>query len=287
MNQLRHMSVFAHVVESGSITAAAESLGLSKSVVSQHLKTLENELGLTLLKRTTRRQHLTPAGQTFYSHCKRLNEVADQAWHEALQVRKQPKGRIRITAPHALMDSLVVPAIEKVLQECPELIPEFVSSDAQLDLMTEKIDLAIRVGASRDSSLKQRRIGEFRDILCGVPALCKAPFGDHRYIANVWEGKNITYQMTDPDGNKIDFESMPKCIANSFHTCLKLIRSGFGIGLLPDFIVNEKSSGLKPLFPGYKLPLNPIYALHSFDKELPINVQVCLKAIEQEFSSRN
>jgi len=93
------MSVFAKVVESGSISAAAESLNLSKSVVSQHLKVLEDELGVGLLKRTTRRQTLTPAGKDFFEKCQQMNQLATQAWDNARESQITPKGHIHITAP--------------------------------------------------------------------------------------------------------------------------------------------------------------------------------------------
>ena len=102
MSRLRQMSVFAHIIEAGSITAAADSLKISKSVVSQHLKSLETELGVPLLKRTTRRQTLTAAGERFYEQCRRLNDVADTAWTEAQETLQEPQGKVRITAPNAL-----------------------------------------------------------------------------------------------------------------------------------------------------------------------------------------
>jgi len=158
MNRLRQMSVFAYIVETGSITAAAESLDLSKSVVSQHLKSLETELGIILLKRTTRRQALTSAGKHFYKSCKELNQVANHAWLEAQETLTVPQGHIRITAPNALMETLVTPVIGKLLQQYPKLELELISNDHHLDLLSAGIDLAIRVGASRESMLKQRRV---------------------------------------------------------------------------------------------------------------------------------
>ena len=166
MNRLRQMSVFAHIVEAGSITAAAESLQLSKSVVSQHLKSLETDIGVALLKRTTRRQTLTTAGEKFYEQCRKLNDVANSAWTEAQDSLREPQGKVRITAPNALMGALVAPAIGELLSRYPKLEPELISSDSQLNLFEDNIDLAIRVGRSPQSNVKQRRIGEFRDVLC-------------------------------------------------------------------------------------------------------------------------
>jgi len=297
MNQLRHMSVFAHIVETGSITHAAESLQLSKSVISQHLKALELALGVTLLKRTTRRQTLTSAGIDFYAHCKELNSIADRAWLQAQEVLEVPKGVIRITAPNALMETLVAPAIGQVMSQYPLLKPELISSDQQIDLITENIDLAIRVGQSKDSLIKQRRIGEFRDVLCSQkPPLKKAQkqnpadMSDTAYIANAWQGKKIEHLLKDKGkgkgkgnaANEFQFKTEARCQANSFYTCLTLIQSGAGMGLIPDFKLASINPPLYEVFPGYQLSVNPVYALYTYDKQLPLSLKVCLTAIEQQ-----
>lgn len=288
MNQLRHMSVFAHIVETGSITAAAESLELSKSVISQHLKALEQGLGVTLLKRTTRRQVLTTAGQDFYEHCKALNQIAEQAWQQAQDVLAVPKGPIRITAPNALMETLVAPAIAPLMKEYPLLQPELISSDSHLDLMTENIDLAIRVGQSLDSNIKQRRIGEFKDVLCANSSvLSQGNIEQAAYIANSWQGRKISHEFKAEGGkqqNSLHFASEARCITNSFNSCYHLITAGAGIGLVPDFILNSTSSDLQAVFPGYELPVNSVYALHTFSTRVSMNVSLCLSAIEQQLT---
>ena len=285
MNQLRHMAVFAHIVETGSITATAELLQLSKSVISQHLKTLEENLGVTLLKRTTRRQSLTSAGQDFYQHCKTLNQIADEAWLQAQEVLDVPKGNVRITAPYALMETLIAPAIAPLIKQYPLLQPELISSDSQLNLMAEDIDLAIRVGQSTDSNVKQRRIGQFRDILCASEELLtEDKIAEAAYIANSWQGKKINHEFITIGSKRKKtflFSAEARCITNSFNTCFTLIESGAGIGLIPEFRLNSNNSILKPVFPDHQLPLNPIYALHTFSTQLPLSVSICLKAIEQ------
>lgn len=291
MNQLRHMAVFAFIVETGSITAAAESLQLSKSVVSQHLKSLEKSLGVTLLKRTTRRQVLTSAGQDFYQHCKTLNQVANQAWQQAQQSIEIPKGVVRITAPHALMETLIAPAIAELMKVYPLLMPELISSDLRHDLMADNIDLAIRVGQSADSNIRQRRIGEFRDVLCASKELLsQGDIQDAAYIANSWQERNIHHEFTAIKNKRkkaIVFETEARCITNSFNTCFTLIESGAGIGLIPEFKLGNTSSHLSPVYADYQLPLNPVYALHTFENQLPLSVSVCLKAIEQKLADGN
>lgn len=286
MNRLRQMSLFAHIVESGSITAAADGLGLSKSVVSQHLKLLETELGISLLKRTTRRQTLTQAGQAFYAECKKLNDLADFAWQQALESQQEPQGKIVITSSDALMSTLVAPAIGSLMKSYPKLRPELISSDQPLNLMEKHIDLAIRVGASSENALMQRRIGEFRDVLCGKQSVIDNEKESAGYLANQWQPSTILHHFshTKMAGENHSYQAKITCRADSFHTCLSLIESGAGIGIVPDYIFHQKSH-LKALFPDHQLTPNPVYALHPYPKQPPINVTTCISAIEKQLAN--
>lgn len=287
MNRLRQMSLFAHIVDAGSITSAAESLQLSKSVVSQHLKALESELGIVLLKRTTRRQSLTVAGESFYQRCKELNNVADNAWTQAQETLEVARGEVKVTAPNALMETLVAPVIGELLQQYPLIEPVLISSDHQLDLVADNIDLAIRVGHSNENSLKQRRIGQFRDVLCAQPKVIESgSISDAMYIANVWQSQNISHVFKSTTQDNLVFSTRARCVANSFHTCLSLIQSGAGMGLVPDFYLNQLPPSLTDVFPQHQLPINPIYALHPYNKHLPFTVQVVLTAIEKALKEK-
>ncbi|MEH6453458.1 MAG: LysR family transcriptional regulator [Psychromonas sp.] len=285
MKKLRHMSIFAHIVEAGSITGAAESLQLSKSVVSQHLKVLEEQLGVLLIKRSTRKHILTSAGRDFYESCKDINKIADSAWQRAQESIEVPKGYIKITAPNALMELVIAPAIGKLLKQYPQLEPELVSSDSHLDLMSENIDLAIRVGRSQSSNLKQRRIGEFRDVFCGSQDLLqKQQIDKALYIANHWQSKHIKHDFSDSEGNHVTYESSVHCKANSFYACLALIKEGAGIGLIPDFQFKQIKPALNEVFPHFKLPINQVYALYPYHNYLPLSVKVCIEAIQIHFN---
>jgi DNA-binding transcriptional LysR family regulator len=285
MKKLRHMQIFTQIAESGSITRAAESLQLSKSVVSQHLKTLELELGVLLIKRSTRKHSLTSAGIDFYESCKEINKMTNMAWQRAQESIEIPKGYIKITAPNAFMDVVIAPAIGRVLKSYPLLEPELVSSDKQLDLMKDNIDLAIRVGNSQVSNIKQRRIGEFRDILCGSTDLVKNNNADTAlYIANKWQDKDISHHFRDTEGNELLYQAKAQCRSNSFYSCLELIKEGAGIGLVPDFQFNKTSPALCEVFPQFKLPKNPVYALYPYGNHLPSSLKVCITAIENHLN---
>jgi len=284
MNKLRQMSVFAHIVEQGSVSAAAEKLGLSKSVVSQHLKKLEQELGSSLLKRTTRRQTLTPMGERFYLSCKDLNSLADSAWEMAQAEQEEPQGRIRITAPNALMDVLVAPVIADLMKRYPKLQPELISDDKRLDFMSNDIDLAIRVGNSPDSTLKQKRLGGFRDQLCGVVSLQNQPIDELPYIANVWQGRHIEHSFTSDSEAAVGFSKQASCVTNSIHSCLALIKAGAGIGVLPDFYLKQIEPELVNLMPNHQLPMNTVYALNPYTHHTPPSVSLCIHSLEERLS---
>ncbi|REL30839.1 LysR family transcriptional regulator [Thalassotalea euphylliae] len=285
MNKLRHMSIFAQIVESGSITEAAALLQLSKSVVSQHLSALENDLGVLLIKRTTRRHTLTAAGRAFYQSCQEVNKLTDHAWQQAQESLTSPKGQVRITAPNALMDIIIAPAIGELLRQYPLLKPELISGDKPFDLVAENIDIAIRVGSSLASNIKQRRIGQFRDVLCGSKALLRETDITHaKYIANHWQGQQIEHRFIDKNGKKESFEVTAHCRANSFYTCLTLLKQVAGIGLIPDFHFYQLASQLEEVFPNLQLATNNVYALHTYDKHLPASIKVCIEAIEQQLN---
>lgn len=208
MNKLRPMMLFMHIVQQGSITQAAERLGLSKSVLSQHLKQLESNLGTSLLKRTTRQQTLTSAGADFYQHCVSINNQVEIAWAQAINQQAQPSGTLTVTAPFALMDSIVIPALSHTFANNNQLKLNVIASDKKRDLITENIDLAIRVGESKSSSLKQKRLGEFRDVLCGTRH-SSTPIASNPYIANHWQAKKIQHTFSDPQAKQhtVEFDA--------------------------------------------------------------------------------
>ncbi|QUM80094.1 LysR family transcriptional regulator [Moritella sp. 5] len=312
MSKLKKMTVFMYVVKLGSITKAAEKLNVSKSVVSQHLKHLETELAVTLLKRTTRKQSLTSAGEHFYQQCCTMHELAEQAWQDAQQLQMSPQGLIKITAPHALMEHLVLPALHDVFSAHPDVELELISHDRQLDLMQEGIDIAIRVGESNISNLKQKRIGDFRDVLCGSLQTINAHQTDInvlkvedniepettmlsltriKYVANHWQEKSINHNLslkinnlkhrestaTNKQRCELSFKTTHK--ANTLPTCVNMLEQGFGVGIIPDFIFAKHNHALAELLPDYQLDKVNVYALHSYQAAVPIGVTMAIEAI--------
>lgn len=296
---LRHMMVFNTVVESGSISAGAEQLGISKSVVSQQLQTLEKALNVELLKRTTRRQVLTPAGKAFYLQCQQISDIGKQAWSDAHNTQQQAIGNISISAPHALMDSIIAPAIGRLVSLHPEITPSLYAQDQRVHLLAEQIDLAVRIGQLKDSELKQKRIGSFVDHLCvsktylqhqGLsidaiqrdPSLCESL----HYIANTWQGNTIRHKLTHvTDKSSCLVKQRPTRFANSVNSVLRMVQQDAGLALIPQLILAQlkehEKNELVIITSKYQLTPEPIYALHAYSQSTPFVVQLCIQAITE------
>lgn len=169
MTILPYLETFSAVVENESFTAAAQALGISKPVVSKQVASLEKHLGVQLLHRTTRRLHLTQAGEIFLVYTRRIMSELHEAEQSVLPLQSEPQGRLRISAPESL-----------AMLWLPDVLPEFqeryakIELDIQvtgrfIDLVQEGIDVALRVGELQDSSLMARRLSPCRFHLCASP----------------------------------------------------------------------------------------------------------------------
>jgi DNA-binding transcriptional LysR family regulator len=168
MHELKPLAVFAEVVEAGSMSAAARRLGMSPSAVSQTVRALELQSGVTLLHRSTRKLALTEAGERYYPHCKRMVDAARAAAESLQLARDAPSGELRVSAPVGFA-AHIAPALAPLLAEAPLLRLRLLVDDALIDLIDARVDLAVRVGALAPSSWVARRLCDFETILCASP----------------------------------------------------------------------------------------------------------------------
>ncbi|WP_045462119.1 LysR family transcriptional regulator [Vibrio hyugaensis] len=277
MNKLRLMSLFVHIVECGSISKAADKLELSKSVLSSALKQLEQELDTCLLKRTTRKQTLTSTGECFYEQCAQMTKQAEAAWLEATELKQVPTGRLTVTAPHALMRSIVLPALTSAFADYSDVQLNLISDDKHVDIVQQDIDLAVRVGASGDSNIKQRKVGQFCDVLCRVRG-SHTEFESAPYIAQHLQLEPVAHAFASKELER-QIQYPVKHRANTVFDVASLLEMGLGVGILPDFML-ESNSLLEPV-PGAKASkVNPIYVLHPYQAHVPMAVTLAIKAIE-------
>ena len=169
-SNLKRLAYFSAVVETGSFTAAAERLGITKAVVSQQVARLEADFRTSLLTRSTRKVVPTDAGQAFYQRCALILKEAADAFDELAQGAEAPSGTLRLTAPLDYGIAAIVPAITAFCRRYPQCKVDASLSDQSLDLMDGQVELAIRVGWLTELHLQARQIGSFRQLLVASPA---------------------------------------------------------------------------------------------------------------------
>ena len=169
MDRLEAMTILVAVVDKGGFTAAARALGLPLPTVSRKLAELESHLGTRLLNRSTRRIALTDAGHDYLSACKRILEEIGDAERKVAGEYVAPKGQLVISAPIVFGRLHVVPVIGEFLAKYPDIDIRTLLSDRNAHLLDDDIDLAVRIGRLRDSSMVAMQVGVVRQITCGSP----------------------------------------------------------------------------------------------------------------------
>ncbi|MBO6693184.1 MAG: LysR family transcriptional regulator, partial [Parvibaculum sp.] len=166
---LNGFTVFAKVAELGGFTAAADALGLSKSMVSRQVSALEDQLGVRLLNRTTRRINLTEAGAVVFERAQRIVAEAQEAAEEATCVEGAVRGQLRINAPMSFGISQLGPVMPEFMERYPEINVDLVLNDRRVDLIEEGFDVSLRISALTDSSLIARQLAPVERYIVGAP----------------------------------------------------------------------------------------------------------------------
>jgi DNA-binding transcriptional LysR family regulator len=270
------VDIFIEVVKAQSFSRAAQRLGLPPTTVSARIKRLEERLGTQLLLRTTRRLSLTDAGERFYAHCSAAIEAVLAGEQAVATTLVAPRGRLRITAPADLAQSVLVPVIKAYLARYPEVTIELLVSNQFRDLVAEGIDLAVRVGELPNSSLIGRRF------LSSALGLWAAP----DYLVR----HGTPQQLTDLSGHiiirlssarrglilhdgddRLDVDSLACNLrVDDMQTCEALARGGLGIALLPMF---TRSDGLIRLLPQLHSGAFTVHFLYPHQNQLPPTVR--------------
>jgi DNA-binding transcriptional LysR family regulator len=290
---LNRFVVFSAVVEMGSMSSAAGRLGIAKGAVSTHIQRLEQELGASLLVRTTRKLSLTEAGERFFAACQSILKEAESAIAAASQSSHDLSGSLRITAPVDYGASVVAPVITRLQQENPALRIELISGDRLFDLVEEGVDVAIRLGRLRDSSLQAVRITEFDEWLVAHPTLAKAfSVDDPGEIASLpfvvlsVLPHPTTWQFKGARGAVRSVQFRAAITANTALATRTMALSGLAT-VLPDFVVREdvKEGHLVRLLPKWRLPGGGVYAVFPPSRYRPQRVRALVSALTEHVRS--
>ena len=293
MDDLNRMAVFATVVEKGSMSAAARQLGMTASAVSQHIRQLETQSGVPLLHRTTRKLSLSEAGQRFYAQCAVMVQAARQARAELDAERDEPVGELRIAAVLGLAAPLGR-ALAPLLHAYPQLRLQLILDDSHTDLVAERIDLAVRLGALPDSSWVARPLGSLPWWICAAPSLLAhtaAPQTPQQLQALPWiarnTGKGVTTEISLQRGtDAAHLHTTPRIICNQQQALQQLCTEGLGLAKLAAMdVADQVASGqLVRVLPDWDCGSLPIWALTPQRDALPARVRMALAALQAHFA---
>ncbi|WP_042692944.1 LysR family transcriptional regulator [Azospirillum sp. B506] len=294
---LNRIAYFAAVVETGSFTAAADRLGITKAVVSQQVARLEEEVGASLLVRTTRKVRPTEAGMAFHRRCVVILREAEEAFGELAESAAAPSGLLRLTAPFDYGVAVVVPAIAAFTAAHPACKADMVLSDQSLDLVGGTLDLAIRVGWLADTSLQARQFGSFRQLLVGTPDLA-GRIGDGGrpediaalpFVANTALRNPLLWQFTGPTGEARMIAARTAIAFDATFAVREAVRLGAGLSVLPDYCVaDDLASGrLVHILPGWTLPSGGIHAVFPAARFRPTKVRAFLDFLTERERRRD
>lgn len=246
-DHLAPIAAFVRVVETGSFTAAASALGVSKSQVSRAVRALEDRLGARLLHRTTRAVGPTEAGSAFYARCSRILADLEEAEQAVAHLQSAPRGTLRVSLPHSFGVRYLSPLIAEFMVRYPELRVEANFSERRVDLVDEGFDLAVRIGVLDDSSLIARRLGTTTRWVVGSPDYL-ARRGTPRTPAELREHDclQFTYQTSGAswvfrqDGAEQAVRVSGRMTANTGEALVAAAVAGIGLAWLPDFLVADE-----------------------------------------------
>lgn len=287
MDQLKRMAIFATVVEQRSMRAAAQALGMTPSAVSQQIRALEDALGVSLLHRSTRKLALTEAGARYHAGCAAMLAAARSAEEALAALRDAPEGELRIAAPVGFA-GLIALALGPLLVAHPRLRLQLLTEDQPTDLIAERIDLALRVGAWADSSLVARRLGSLPMALYaapsylarrGTPATPEALAG-HELLA--MSGRPL--ELLGADGRALTVAVAPRVLANTLLSLQPMCIAGLGIAALATPAVEEdlRAGRLLPLLAGWRLPALDVWAVTPRRDAQPAKVRHALEALRRQ-----
>lgn len=292
MERLKRMSVFAKVVEMGSFTAAARQLEMSVSSISQTVSKLEDELQVKLLNRSTRSIGLTEAGKIYYQGCRRmLHEVQDV--HEQLYAfNNTPIGTLRVGCSSTMAQNVLARITAEMLREYPDLSVNLVTGIPAPDIISDGLDLVIRVGALQDSGLFSRRLGSMPMVLCAAKSYLQqagtpekpADLASHSWLEYSIRPHN-EFELIAPEGLSTRMIPQGRFVTNDPMTLSRWLTAGAGIAYVPVmWVIDEINRGeLEIILPRYQSDPRPVYAVYTEKDKLPLKVQVCINYLTDYF----
>jgi DNA-binding transcriptional LysR family regulator len=295
VDKLSAMRAFVKVVEHGSFSEAARSLRLSRSAVSKYVIELEQELGVSLLNRTTRSAAPTENGRAYYERAVAILADLEEADLAVARLQAEPRGSLRINAPMSFGTVHLAPALAAFMEKYAELQIQLTLSDEQIDAVQEGFDVTLRIAELASSSLIARRLLGVPRVFCASPAYIQrrgAPdhpkdLKNHDCLAYGFLATGNQWKLIGRDGEH--FLSVPwKLCANNADVLKQAALAGRGIALLPTFIAGSAldAGELVPVLQKYRAPDIALYAIYPPTRHLSSKVRLFIDFLVERFSER-
>jgi len=244
MDRITAMQVFAEVADRASLTEAASALDMSRAMVSRYLESIERWLGVRLLHRTTRRVSLTDAGEEALQRCRQVLELSRDVQSVAGARQAAPAGKLRITTSTSFAAAYVAEAVTDFLARYPHTQVELIATERAVNLVEERIDLAVRIGNVLDASLVARRLGLCRSVICASPAYIEASgwptvpddLRKHRCITHAYVGR--TEFRLQHRGQTVRIPVRGQLQSNEAAVTRRAALAGAGVAMLPTYFVS-------------------------------------------------
>jgi DNA-binding transcriptional LysR family regulator len=296
LDNLRSMAVFACVVERGSFSGAARELGITTSAVSQQIRSLEEEMDVLLLHRSTRKLSLTEAGQAFFHSCQEMVAAAERGRIRINELRDDLVGDLRIATTPELGAIHIIPALSCWISAHPSLKVYFEADNRYIDLIEERIDIAIRMSPTlADSSLIARPMASVDQLLCASPSylrqfptiqtpedLIKLELLPIDLVQNPQD----IYLTNVSTGEEKHIYMPARIHSNNVFVTKSLCLAGHGVGrILYLDVQKELARGdLVEVLPQWKMQDYVLYAVTLKREQQPTKIYRCLEALSQYFS---
>lgn len=290
------LRIFIDVMHRGSFAAVARERSVAPSSISRAVAGLEDELGLRLLQRTTRRLAPTEAGRIYFEQIEPLVDELARAQQQAQDVGETPRGTLRLTAPLSFAQRTVLPLLPDLLERHPHLHVELVLTDAMVDLVAERIDVALRLGRLPDSDLVSRRVASFDFAVVASPRYLEhrgrprrpTDLVRHECLLFLMGGLRSRWRFRRRE-ELVEVEVRGRCVLSNALALTRCATEGLGIALLPRWAVaQELAAGeLVELLPGFEATstdFDPaVWLLYPSRTYLPLKVRALLDFLEERW----
>ena len=291
MDKLVAMRTFVQMVDSGSLTAAAEVLDTSLPTVVRTLANLEANLETRLLTRTTRKFTLTEEGQLYLQRCRDILSDIEDAELELSSLQSQPSGKLSVTASVMFGSQRLAPLINQFIRNNKRINVDLILNDSNVNLVEEGIDVAIRIGELADSTLVAKKVGTVRRVICATPKLLNslAMISHPKDLSNLpcilFSGlSHGTHWQFNEKGRVLSVAVKGPLSCNNIDTAFEAVMASMGLGMFLTYQVEKQlaSGELQIVLPVFEFPAVPVSVVYSHAKLMSTRVRVFVDWISKE-----